>query len=292
MVTFTLRHAQGMALAMLLTGMAKAWRRTRQGGAVQRLWRKYVSASVRAFEVTWSYDNGWHPHIHVMLRSNEWTDDEKETLAERWRLAVVRELGEACEPDDEHGVHWSESFDLCKGGELGDVEHAKTRYMFKLGLEIAGDAKRPAKRSVTPWQLAEHATRGSAKGRELWLEYARATRGKRMIELDDRMQRFAKTPRPDLDMTSNVDSTIQRVMVPVDAIELAGLRWYERTRDPAILAQVLADVAASQEPKPVLKTWLEVIMGRVRYARTDAQASQSRATSGAASPEIPYLDTG
>jgi hypothetical protein len=209
-----------------------------------------------------------------MLRTEDWTEGERALLLERWKKQVAKSLGLDCVPDDEHAIRWSDPLDLCHGQEhLTDLDHRKTRYLFKLGLEIAGDAKKAGKRSRTPWQIAESATKGNARDRALWLEYARATKGKRMIELDDRAQWFSKMVRAQSfgdDLAKPTESQDERIVMSVDSHELRAFRDYERQHDRAFLSVLASDVAASIDPKLTLKAWIDLVFGRLSYTRADA----------------------
>src|SRR5277367_237769 len=65
MLSVTFRHYAGMRLKWLRDCLMRAWRRCRQNGYVQRIFKNRVEASARAFEVTHSFENGWHPHLHI-----------------------------------------------------------------------------------------------------------------------------------------------------------------------------------------------------------------------------------
>jgi hypothetical protein len=173
---------------------------------------------------------------------------------------VLRELGLECVPSVERALTWSTPIDLC----AESIEDAEKRagYLFKLGLEVAG-AKEGRARSLSSWQLLERATRGEAGAAELWREYARATKGRRMIELDDRATRFAKTPTPGALDEALRESTLERLTIHVDALELRAIRDYERRVDPAVLAIILADASRAVDPRKVVETWLDLVTSRV-----------------------------
>lgn len=183
-LTLTVSHHQGEPLDEFLDGFMSALRRVKQGGSIQRIWADAVTGSVRTVEMPYG-DNGWHVHAHMVLRTREWTDEEKDTLVERWKSAVIRELGESFAPSAVRGVHWSEPFD-------GDDAAFRSLYVAKLGLEIVGVGKVGKRGSLTPWGIAQLAAQGDATAIRLWKEYGEATRGRRMIELDDRMAQAAK----------------------------------------------------------------------------------------------------
>ncbi len=257
MVTLTVRHRPGQPLAWLLRGLAKAWRRTRQGGLLQEIWTERVSASVRAWEVTRG-QAGWHPHIHALLRTSAWTDEERALLLERWLAAVERELGPECVPWEAHALRWSTPIDAS-----ALTERERARYLVKLGCEIAGDktSRKPGTR--TAWAIAEGAANGSESDAALWREYSAATRGRRMIELDDRASGFAKQFR---ELQEPPEREPDVCIVPIDTLEMRALREYERFCDRTVFATMLADAAKAEKPALVIQTWIDLVT-RTLFAR-------------------------
>jgi hypothetical protein len=263
MLTVTLRHRKGMNLPELFAGLTKAWRRTRQGnGGMQHVWSRKVTASIRASEITWGA-NGWHPHIHVVLRTEEWDWSEQHALLGRWKAAVVRELGAECRPEDEHALHWSEPIDTREA--KGDYVAS---YVSKLGLEVSGIGKdaRPKSREdeyragVSPWRIAWKATRRvdeeSAVWRRRWTEYAHATRGRQMIALDNRASAWADKSEP-VQEDRRID---EPKLVELFPEEVRALRWGERTR-PTLLHDLLRSVEGSDNPRGVVDAWLRYAAG-------------------------------
>lgn len=267
MVTLTVRHHEGMPLRSLARGLMQAWRRTRQGGATQRIWAARVKASVRASEITRG-SHGWHPHLHVLLHTDGFTDEEKATLLERWLVCVERELGPACVPiwkgDTSHAIKWSDPIDWCTASE-----RARVRYLVKLGLELSGPKERSGRKSLSQWDVARLATEGDTRAQEWWREFYRATKGRRMVELDDRAAAYARREVQLAPLGVNIAEHFEplpdtTVVIPVDTLELRALREYER-RDPSILAVIMADVAKSQEPRAVVRAWIDHAQRCLRY---------------------------
>lgn len=264
MVTLTVRHHHGRGLKELRDGIANAWRRARQGGKIQRVWSGRVSASVRAFEVTYG-DNGWHPHIHVLLRTSEWSEDERDALQARWERAIVKELGADAKPDDLHGLVWSEPFNASK-----ETEAKQARYLSKLGLEVAGVAKEGRKGSRTPWDIACDAAAGDSRALWLWREFYASTKGRRAIELDDRA---AAADKRALEIASvNVpepEGAALPTIIEVKRDDVRALRHLER-RIGAIMCIVLR--AAEERGAEGVREW-------VAYARADAlRRAEARAS--------------
>ena len=232
MLSVTMRHHGGMRLRWQRDVIFRAWRRCRQNGSVQRIFKTRVEASARAFEVTHSLAYGWHPHLHVALLTTEWTEHEKAVLRNAFLHALVVE---ACRMkgtpyevarsyvDDEgerkmklvtvHGEAW----DVAKHRQWAPffteyVERALrwsqkkltsenqsrelSSYLTDIGLELSMGATKTthAEGSRTPWQIAEAAVSGDERSKGLWWEYESATKGTRCIELDDRAADLAKVP--------------------------------------------------------------------------------------------------
>jgi hypothetical protein len=249
LVTLTIRHFEGMPLGTLLRGLMAAWRRCRQGGLLQAIWTLLITASVRALEVTRG-PNGWHPHLHVLLRTAAWTQEQRDELLTRFKRAVARELGELCVPDDKHAIVWSEPFDASSADE-----RRRAKYLAKLGAEIAGVAKVGRSASVTSWDVARRAARGEARSAELWREFSRATRGRRMIEMDDRASRFAKNCPLKETSDECAPESCDVVKAYVFSEELAAVRRAERV-DRALLARIMQAVETCSDPAATLRVFL------------------------------------
>ena len=106
MVTLTIRHHAGQSMAHVFNVLRKSWRKLKQGGRVQRMMREHIQGSIRAFEPK-KGPNGWHPHIHCLWLTDEWSEAERDALLARWR-ECVRSVDPTCEPDDVHAIVWSD----------------------------------------------------------------------------------------------------------------------------------------------------------------------------------------
>lgn len=284
MLNLTVRHRAGMALADLLR-LRQAWRKTRQRGSVQRLWKARVAASVRAVEVT-DGSNGWHPHLHVAILTTEWSAADELLVLRTWQAMVTKVLGAECCPDDEHGLRISRDW--------------KDSYLAKLGLETTGVAKKNG-----PWAHADAAGERYAVARRMharderariygqgdrsrarFREYEAATKGCRAIELDDRATALARAgeqariaaergpheddrkvsaPSYEVDMSGIIETTIGAVSM------MRALHLLERVGDRCILLEAL-EVAARAPPygaEAALRSWLDGLIA-VRFAPWEA----------------------
>lgn len=253
MVTLTMRH-RGGDLHRLLKGLKTAWRKVRQRRVGRELWQEHVSASVMATEVTHSRANGWHPHIHAMVRSHFWGRSAREALFDEWSEGIVEQLGEDARPTSERGVHWTAAF---------DSSVVPVHYLTKLGLEVTGHAKDGrGSTSRSHWQLAADAATGEVRDVKLWHEFTMGTKGTQAIRLDDRAASAAerwleeqrdKGTRIEDGQVVDGDAPEQRVReVELWPDEVAALRWGER-RHPRLLDELLADAEATQDPGEALR---------------------------------------
>jgi len=228
MLTMTVRHAVGHSLKGLRSGLARAWRRLWQGRAgVERKERWRILHSVRALEVTHG-DNGWHPHLHVVLfqAAAEHSPAAVDELREAWAHAVAVELGPSCVPSDARGV------------DARPLQVA--RYLTKLGLEVASiGTKRGRRSSRTPWEIAHDGAAGDAASRGLWQSYTRAMKGARQLFWSRGARRFFGLGR------ERADEDLARDGVGVLLAEWSGEEWDRLCRAfPRWLSLVTAAVAA------------------------------------------------
>lgn len=283
MLSITFRHHDGMRLQWLRDGLFKAWRRCRQSGNVKRIFEAHVKATARAFEVTHGA-NGWHPHLHLAMLTDEWSEREKQILTstflrcfaaevctkikglveKRNRKGVVRVVRDVIAWDvasyrewlaffteySAHAIRWSE-----KKLTRGDGSNKLESYLTDIGLELSLGATKTtaAESSRTPWQIADAATRGDEKSKQLWWEYEHATKGTRCLELDDRAAAFAKK------------ESAMRASDDVGVGELAGELTFENAPlvgEPSVYAELdpemMGAVRSFERLNPLAtKMWLE-----------------------------------
>jgi len=94
-LTATLPHRATTPLETSLDAVLCAWRAVRQGRLAARLKSLGVAGYIRALDITYGGENGWHPHIHALiLFERSPTDDELEecerAMFERWTAFIQR----------------------------------------------------------------------------------------------------------------------------------------------------------------------------------------------------------
>lgn len=212
MLTLTLPHVEGQPLKALRAKLMLAWRKTRRTRTVREIFERRVSASARALEVTHGR-NGWHPHLHLLLQTADWSESDRDALVYEW----CKQSGAS----RERGVNWA---------------FASGSYLAKMGAEVAGIGKTPKNGNATPWQLAERALRGDETARALWTEYQHAMHGARILELDERAKELAESrERPD-------DAEWKTERFELTSEEFRAVARLERD-DPAVLFGVLEAAA-------------------------------------------------
>ncbi len=67
LLTLTFSHRAGQALAPNLDALLGAYRALVRGGSYRRLKARHgLQHFIKGLEFTWSGENGWHPHLHVL----------------------------------------------------------------------------------------------------------------------------------------------------------------------------------------------------------------------------------
>jgi hypothetical protein len=153
----------------------RAWHNLRKRKEWLALEAEYgLQGFVRALEVTHGWDNGWHPHNHILLlfeRMIERSYGVEARIAALWRDQVLRTMGEEYVPTLEHGA------------KLTGVTDG--RYLCKLGLELENPAgtKRAENGNRTPWQIAaDVVTIGETCDVDLWQAYVRGMKRAHQLE--------------------------------------------------------------------------------------------------------------
>jgi hypothetical protein len=193
LVTVTTPHELGMRLADVADVVRKGWtsvvgcpawagRKTPKGfedGLRQTLG---IVGVIKAVEVTYGR-NGWHPHIHALVLTNEPLNElQRDALRVhvlgRWQRYMGRKW--CAVPSDRHGVDVRPVAE--NPAELAGYL-TKVKGGWGAGLELARtDVKKGRAGSVSPWELLDRAMEdGDAAALELWHEYEQAMKGARAI---------------------------------------------------------------------------------------------------------------
>ncbi len=140
LATYTISHKRFDNLSTLLQSFLAARKRMKQGRKAQEIRKQFsVLGTVSVREVTWSEQNGWHPHCHELIFFEKDIDAEvyAQVTREQWQRSAEHE-GLSM---NEHGFKLDRTY-----GTVAD-------YVAKFGRE-------PAR---TPWSAATEMTKGHLK---------------------------------------------------------------------------------------------------------------------------------
>lgn len=222
---------------------------------------------MRGIEVTHSWAHGFHPHLHLAMLTDDWSEHEREVLVLAFVDALVVEAtakitnarGRVVAWDVESYRHWRAYFGAFDENAIrwsarklrwSDVRDAAPGastdlevYLTDMGLELTLDSTKTTRQegSRTPWQIAAAAVKGSEPCANLWREYELAMKGTRCIELDDRAVAFtrdarraydreleASSPQGELDFSNAPTVGDDFVEVVLHPEMLSTVRAYER----------------------------------------------------------------
>jgi hypothetical protein len=176
MATLTIPHHSFQSCASLRRAVSSAYRGVKSGRAwgIAREGYGWLG-DIRALEVTHG-ENGWHPHLHVLVLFKPGISKDKVQsfsgwLFQAWAAAVER-LG----------------MGRCSGAAFSfepvSVEHGAAEYVGKWGaaLELSKAHVKKGRHGRTPWQiLADFAETGGRSDGALFKEYAAAFKGARQL---------------------------------------------------------------------------------------------------------------
>lgn len=214
MLTLTCPHQRSDDLAELLVKQAKAlnyfWK-DRQVKAV--LLEMGNIGHIKATETTHGrlspYDNGWHPHYHVLMFDGFGVDLVRFDKAQmtHWQVKLYLRWANACklaglgEPSYQHGL------------KLDDGSRAD-KYISKWGLEneITKGHTKKAISGETPFDLlrALQADPADRQAAALFIEFATVFKGKRQLRWSKGLKaRFAVEEKTDDELTEEKDDFAQ-----------------------------------------------------------------------------------
>lgn len=192
MITYTFSHHRGEILTEMLTSMSRAWGLYTSGRRSNKLYTTFgVVGFIKALEVTYSDDNGWHPHIHQLVLLPEHSNTAAFGSAARtlWEEAAysagltMNEYGFKLDDCNEKVAWYIAKFNrdpsdvTLKAWEQGWTEaNELTKWHTKLGRGADGQAEH-----VTPMQLLSYANAGDTRSAALFREYCVAFKGKRQL---------------------------------------------------------------------------------------------------------------
>ncbi len=190
MATLTVPHYRQDNIENLSSEINLAFRTMTKKKAWKNFLNKYgIGGFVRVLEVTHSFRNGWHPHIHMMVvfsrPLNYYLNRSlKKDLYNEWSKAATGTGFK--KPSYKHGVDIRTHHDMTNYiQKMGNwtLEHEMTKAHMKLG----------KMESRTPFQLlAESLLNDDKQAGELFKEYAKAFKGKRQLNWSRNLKKTYK----------------------------------------------------------------------------------------------------
>jgi hypothetical protein len=183
LVTLTLRHKRETPLKETLDGIRKAWGTVTSGKAWKEKRDKGRIEYARGFDVTWSHNNGWHPHLHLSVflgATHENPESVARWLVEKWKSALeARGYSASLKAQD---------FKKCDDAATA-AAYAVTPAACYEALSMATKRARGEGSGATPFEILSFAAGqkiespyvkiSQKQALLLWLEYVKATKGRR-----------------------------------------------------------------------------------------------------------------
>ncbi len=230
MLTLTVSHKRCDDLGALLDGLRGAFRSMSGSRRYKGLFKHYgVKYTVRALEVTWGYDNGWHPHLHILLflPCTQNIDPMEDEFFAMWSAAAGR-VGLVV--DRKHGVKLQATT-----GAIGDYVSKYGKGRWTAADELArANTKRGRGERFAPFDLLRQvAFSGESQFAELFVHYAAVFKGQRHLV-------FSKGLRKAVGLLEKSDEQIVDELHE-DAVLLATLddRQWAAIRSLGLRGQVL-----------------------------------------------------
>jgi len=174
LVTLTVQHSANDTLPELLEVLKRSLSPMLEGRPGQRLKESMGYAGrIRAVEVKYNEETGWHPHYHLLIFHSEEFDGD--AFFRRWQLLVEKNGRIANRGGfDVQPVLMDRANASRVAGYLSKTESLHTSW--GIGDEMAASHAKHGK-GETPEQLLERAGNGDADAIEAWIEYAHAMKG-------------------------------------------------------------------------------------------------------------------
>lgn len=168
MLTLTVRHHDWMRLRDVLGAVAGSWRRLRNRKEF-RAFRSLIDGTIKALEVKVG-DNGWHPHIHLLVFVLPGVDFDvlasaASGLYDPWEQLVTKELGVS--PTRAHGI------------DFRPMDASAAAYVSKIGFEVASA---DTKGGRDFFALVSEARNGEVEAFGRSLEYLDTMRGRHSLD--------------------------------------------------------------------------------------------------------------
>jgi hypothetical protein len=181
LATYTIAHKHYDDLPSLLHSFLTARKKARQGRAAQNIRKQFdVVGTVSVREVTWSKQNGWHPHCHelVFCSSEIALEEYDQIVREQWRKSVERE-GLSI---NEHGFKLDRTY-----GAVGDYIAKFGREPVRASWSTASELTKSHlkhgrdEEHLTPFAMLHLIAQGRSELKPVFKQYAQCFKGKHQL---------------------------------------------------------------------------------------------------------------
>lgn len=182
MTTLTVPHDLGMGLKESFTMVSEAWNACITGRA-SKPFRENIGfvGYIRAFDLTYGWENGWHPHIHALIFVDSKGD---QSPASTFLLEEMIETHYRTKWDS-YLVRKGYRSTAQQGIRVDAVKDEKGigKYVSKVSFELTRSDKKKAKKgNFNQWQLLRYGREtGDAQCFALWKEYVEVSKGRKCI---------------------------------------------------------------------------------------------------------------
>lgn len=262
-----------------------------------------ITHNVRVYEFTYSNENGWHPHLHVLF----WTPEEnfnkvmayEDKLVERWWICLEQALVKVWSTEimrdkpieilkeiaKKYCADWKKApvtghkavyFSKNKDGSLKQT--CSSLYISGWGGDAETSAEINKKSSdghYTPFQILENAlsdTEHSDRWLKLYTEYAKATRSSRRVEFSSRsgitkiIDKWKKTQQY---VETFQKKSMEKAQEYKTVYWFSKEQWYEICDYSETKRDIISELLIlARAPDP--KRSIELLLSLVAIPKTDA----------------------
>ncbi len=260
MTTYTVSHKRCTDLAGLVDSILEARRKMRQGRRGMALRRDFgVVGTVSVLEVTWSPRNGWHPHIHELVFSDQ-ADMDPDIYDLAARSAWKDAAGKMSLTMNAHGFKIDRTFGAVQDyiTKFGHEPNSKTPWGTESEMVKGHIKKSRSEDGMTPFGLLAAITDGLDVYEPLWREYAGVFKGRKQLNFSPGLKKLYNLEDQedeDLAAEGEKDEAVTLVEVSpaqwsavVDAKARGGLKELTHSGRPGHIIAGLAEIEIEASP--------------------------------------------
>lgn len=242
MLTGTLRHAVSHKLAATSQVIADAWSAFFTGREGQEIREQLgVEFTIRALEATYGEEHGWHPHLHIVVFTNQsWSAKQRERVEERWRWAIEQTAGyqRAFRPNEKRGMNIAEVWKKSDG-----------HYLQKMFLELTAPGyKKAGNGNLTYWEVGERAAAGDRRYVHIWQEAQDSLFGRKQLTWSHGAKSFFGIEELADEAIAHEDGIDVTPIADLLQIEIPGEVWDDGwRRDKCFGSKVVAAIRHAAE---------------------------------------------